>query len=330
MVAHNRLEDDLAAPAAPQAWASPVGQPAPNSYYAHVGVDMLWTGDLAVTEDMHLPPVRPDDETGNLEPDDDDSARRGFERYDLTQNFVRATISDAGPTPSHMGRVTSASVTGMWVDTDNPLPFRADLDVDWCFMGSLSMRFAGRVVRTSASGMAVVLDVDDASWRFRSTFIDQARTPGDDPPTVIIRPRSDKAPPIHKADGTLLRLADQWQAMEDSLEDDEAHQAFINACLSAQRLEYALERYRELKLHNPNSPVATRYLKQIGTILTFYTFKREATETGTPWWKKAVAIMVVLGVGAVGSLTLAERLAHSHLLTKQTVTRTTPPSSANR
>lgn len=346
MVVHDRREGDVPvlgssalsarARVAPAAWPTSVlnapmlGAPAPTSYYAHVGVDMLWTGDLAVTEDMHLPPVRPDDETGNLEPQEDDDAKRGFERYDLTQNFVRASVLPRNDAAGHSGRVTSASVTGMWVETEHPLAFRSDVDVDWCVMGSFSLRFAGRVVRTSATGMAVVLDVDDSSWRFRSSFIDLARTPSDEPPSVIVQPRSERAPAIHKTDGAILRLAEHWTSIEDRLDDDAAHQAFISACLAAQRLEYALERYRELKLHNPNSVVATRYLKQIGTILTFYTFKRQAPESGTPTWKKGAALIVLLIVGAVGSLTLAERLTQSQITSKQTITRTTPNFGAPR
>lgn len=300
----------------------------PTPYYAQMGIDISWTGDLAVTEDMHLPPLRSDDETGSLDPQEDGRSHRGFERYNLEQNFIRATVRQGAGPSGEVGRVTNASVTGMWVDTSQPLPFKTNVDVDWCVMGSFSMRFAGRVVRCTDTGMAVVLDVDDSSWRFRSSFIDLARTPTDEPPTVIVQQRSGKQSAPQSNDEILLGLADQWQRMEKTLDDDKAHQEFITTCLNAKRLEYALERYRELKLHNPNSPVATRYLKQIGTILTFYTLNREPDDPTAPWWKKMAALIVLLLVAAVGSLTLAERLTQSRLhLQESTVT---PPPAVSK
>lgn len=308
----------------------PAEPPAPGSYYANVGVDILWTGDLAVTEDMHLPPVRPDDEAGTYDIVELEPNQRGFERYDLTANFVRATVLDGeGPNSGLTGRVTNASVTGMWVETNHPLPFRSDVDVDWCVMGSYSMRFSGRVVRTTESGMAVVLEVDDSSWRFRSSFIDLARTPSEEPPSVIVQPqRSRRA--ASTPDARLAELGAQWKRVEEDLFDDARHQAFINACLSARRLEYALERYRELKLHNPTSELATRYLKQIGTILTFYTLKREASEEETPRWKKAAVVLALLAIGAVGALTFAERMASSRLAARDIAVQTTLPPGASR
>ncbi len=297
----------------------------PTPYYAQMGIDISWTGDLAVTEDMHLPPMRTDDETGSLEPENTGRSRRGFERYNLEQNFIRATVRQGSEPSGESGRVTNASVTGLWIETSQPLPFRTDVDVDWCVMGSFSMRFPGRVVRCTDTGMAVVLDVDDSSWRFRSSFVDLARTPTDEPPTVIVQKREGNSHAVPQPnDALLLGLAEQWQRMEKNLDDDKAHQEFINACLNAKRLEYALERYRELKLHNPNSPVATRYLKQIGTILTFYTLNKDPEDTSPPWWKKTGALIVLLLVAAVGSLTLAERLTQSKLQLESTTTA--PPS----
>ena len=215
--------------------------PAPGSYYGNMGVDILWTGDLAVTEDMVLPPVRPDDETGSFDVEELEPHRRGFERYDFGANFVRAALLKENGKTGATGRVTNASVTGMWVETNAPLPFRTDVDVDWCVMGSYSMRFSGRVVHTTDSGMAVVLEVDDSSWRFRSSFVDLARTPSEEPPSVVVKPGKGPAPPRAK-DHDLAALASAWKLVEKDLFADEAHQRFINTCLSAQRLEYALER----------------------------------------------------------------------------------------
>lgn len=309
-----------------------LGAPAPNSYYAHMGVDILWTGDLLETEDMVVPPVRPDDETGSFEVLDGDGLRRGFERYDLTPNFVRASLIEAKGVPARIGRVTNASVTGMWVETEQPLPFRSEVDVDWCVMGSFSMRFPGRVVRATESGMAVVLEVDDSSWRFRSSFIDLARTPSDEPPTVIVQPRRAGAPGARE-DARIVELATMWSALEKDLLDDDAHQAFINTALAAKRLEYALERYRELKLHNPTSEIATRYLKQIGTILTFYTLQREDEKEESPrWWKKSAGLIVLLAIALVVALSTVDRMAESRSSTvaQNPALHLTPPPGASR
>lgn len=307
-----------------------VGQPNSRAagYYAHVGVDVLWTGDLAETEDMQLPPVRPDDETGSFDVQEMQAHRRGFERYDLTQNFVRASVIDTPGSAGHVGRVTNASVTGMWVETSHPLPFRTDVDVDWCVTGTFSMRFHGRVVRATDSGMAVVLEVDDESWRFRSSFIDLARTRSEAPPSVIVAPH--RGAPFEQPDDKLENLGEVWKTVEEALHDDAAHQVFINACLSARRLEYALERYRELKLHNPESEVATRYLKQIGTILTFYTLKKKGEREPTPRWKKALVVLAIISVGATAALTFAERMAQSRLHVRSAAIHMTPPPGAIR
>lgn len=295
-----------------------------------MGVDILWTGDLAETEDMVVPPVRPDDETGSFDVQELEPHRRGFERYDLSANFVRATVREAPKGGSGLiGRVTNASVTGMWVETDQPLPFRCEVDVDWCVMGSYSMRFPGRVVRTTDAGMAVVMEVDDSSWRFRSSFIDLARTPSEEPPSVIVQPRASRAEGA-RGDDQLEQLAAAWKKVETDLLDDESHQVFINTCLAARRLEYALERYRELKLHNPSSEIATRYLKQIGTILTFYTLAREPAKSDVPRWRKAAVVLALLAIGAAGALTFAERLTASRLQARDVVTTMTPPPGATR
>jgi hypothetical protein len=306
--------------------------PAANRFYSDIGVDILWTGDLAVTEDMGRPPIMDGDgePSGALGDPLVMPSRRGFERYDLTRSFVRASVLPGPDAPSAAGRVTNASVTGMWVETDKPLPFRTQVLVDWCVMSNFSMRFEGRVVRTTETGMAVVIDVDDASWRFRASFIDLARTPSESPPTVVVQAHTGRTNPRQpKNDATLEALAAQWAAMDESLSDDAAHQAFITACLKARRLEYALERYRELKLLHPEWEGVNRYLQQIGTILTFYTMQRAEAAPEAKGWKKPALLAAIIAVVAAGALSVAQMIAAQQLNPKPAAATqlVTPPGA---
>ncbi|MCA9551047.1 MAG: hypothetical protein KC933_13520 [Myxococcales bacterium] len=301
--------------------------PSANRFYSDIGVDILWTGDLSVTEDMGRPSFLDEDGVLNETPSGSLPSRRGFERYDLTRSYVRATVQQPND-HNASGRVTNASVTGMWVETDKPLPFRTQVLVDWCVMNNFSMRFEGRVVRTTETGMAVVIDVDDSSWRFRSSFIDLARTPSESPPTVVVQPHTGKTNPRQpKNDAMLDSLATQWAAMNDDLSDDRAHQAFITACLKAHRLEYALERYRELKVLQPEAERVNRYLQQIGTILTFSTMQRSEAAEDTKRWKKGVLLLAILVVVGTGALSIAQRLTAQQLNRPAEQVQVLPPGA---
>ncbi len=259
------------------------------SYYNDMGIDTLWTGDIQRSLDISID-IRPPVDVEEL-----DARRRGFERYSLRENMVRAALFGASR-HARYGRVTDASVTGMWIETEHPLPFRAEVDVEWSVMG-FGQTFQGRVVRSTEGGMAIQLETDDATWRFRSSFIDLARTPTRDPPQVIVRTRRDRADRHVAPDTALLaQLEHEWLGVLEAIEDDEAHQAFINACLKNKRLEFALECYRELKTTNPDSDVATRYLKQIGTILSFYTLQPTQQRDERDKKKLFPIIMIILAV----------------------------------
>ncbi len=258
-------------------------------YYNDMGLDTLWTGDIQRSLDISID-VRPPVDVEEI-----DARRRGFERYSLRENQVRAALFGADR-HARYGRLTDASVTGMWIETEHPLPFRSEVDVDWCVMG-FSQTFKGRVVRSSLNGMAIQIETDDVSWRFRSSFIDLARTPSSDPPSVVVRLRADRDGHRVSPDLAMLQqLEQEWLGVLEALDDDGAHQGFINVCLKNKRLEFALECYRELKTSNPDSEVATRYLKQIGTILSFYTLQPSTQKNEE---KKKGLIPIVLIVLAV-------------------------------
>lgn len=260
-----------------------------ESYYNDMGIGTLWTGDVQQSLDIAID-VRPPVDVEEI-----DSRRRGFERYDVTENLIRAAIHTDPRAPMHVGRVINASVTGMYVETKHALPFRSSVIVEWSVMG-YSQTFEGRVVRHGPDGMAIHLETFDDTWRFRSSFIDLARTPTDDPPKVTIRLDGDhaiQAPDLERQ--VLDGLRDEWSMVRANYEDDVIHQDFINKCIKERRLQYALECYREIKTKDPECEIATKHLKQIGTILSFYTLvpKAPLPESGT---KKYLPIVVVVAV----------------------------------
>lgn len=273
-----------------------------ESYYNDMGLDTLWTGDIQRSLDISID-IRPPVDVEEL-----DARRRGFERYDLRGNLIRAAIFGKDRRP-HQGRLTQASVTGMWIETKHPLPFRAEVDVEWCVMG-FSQTFRGRVVRHSDDGMAIHLDTDDVSWRFRSSFIDLARTPSSDPPSVVIRHRKETDTAVND-DALMQQLEHEWVGVQEALDDDTVHQAFIHSCIRGKRLQFALECYRDFKSTNPDSELATRYLKQIGTILSFYTLQT-SNQLPQPEKKKIFPIMIIIMV-VLAALLLAPTIVQKKL-----------------
>ena len=151
------------------------------------------------------------------------------------------------------------------------------------------MTFMGRVVRSTEAGMAIHLKCDDSSWRFRSSFIDIARTPSAMPPSMVVRCVSDGG-----EDNDYRALHEAWQKARISLSDAD-HQAFITEMLKRKRLDYALEQYRRLQEEEPQSEIAARYLKQIGTILGFYTLQRapEVSASSDNILKRSIFLIMV-------------------------------------
>lgn len=216
------------------------------------------------------------------------SCRRGFERYALHNKNVRAKITTAQG-DSYSGRLTETSVTGFWVQTDSPLPFKAPVELEWSVDG-YSMSFIGRVVRRAHNGMAIHIQCDDSSWQFRSKFVTLARAKGVNDASVVVRCMSVEHGEEHQA------LLEAWQKTQGT-DDDRVHQLFISEMLKRRRLDYALERYRQLLDDDPNHEFAPKYLKQIGTILSFYTLQRapQGTEEQNNHLRKPF-ILLVLGI----------------------------------
>ncbi len=255
-----------------------------DPYHPSFTADVLLTGDVVRSSDI-LPgdptedcPVFADDATGTGDLGQAQAStdaelgegRLGFGRFRLANNFIRVRILGEDSKPS-MGRMTNASVTGLFVRCQSPLPFRSAVRVEWIIASDMTMSFSGKVIRTTPEGMAIHLSTDDANWRFRASFIDLCRKPSDQPPTVSIRKMTAKEVRQHEADDAILReLGRHWRSVEEALDDDGTHQQFIQRCLEKRRLQFALERYRELQLWPVSDFDATPYLSQIGKILLFY------------------------------------------------------------
>lgn len=63
---------------------------------------------------------------------------------------------------------------------------------------------------------------------------------------------------------------DAWNALLRDLSDEDAHQRFIRACLSAGKLPFALESYRRLQQLHPAEARLGSYVQQISKLLQFH------------------------------------------------------------
>jgi hypothetical protein len=271
-----------------------------------ISVDVSWTGDLPGRY-VDRPAVQ------NVQVVDRPHALAGverpaFERHDLPKERVAARVWKKPQGPPGVGFVKNASVTGMWIDTDSPMPLREQVTVELQVPGGYSATLGGRVVRANDRGMAIHLNTEDSTWQFRSSFLELARREDGQPPSVIVR-RADIEPEDDTADlrdaGDLRVLGAKWHEVLADLKQDAVHQDFIQECLKRQRLEFGLERYRELK-GGPDNAVAAKYLGQIGVILGFMSLKKNPQTDQSDRYARAKMLMLVVIV--LGALFLARQL----------------------
>lgn len=288
-------------PPGPPRQAAPSGVPSKDAYYTDLGIDLSWTGnthngdDLLSGEATADTPMMWDEREGSLQYSDEvlNQRNRGFARYSLIHNLIQVSIRHLNKRTT-MGRAINASISGMWIRCEDPLPAEAFVRVDLTVMDGYVMSLAGQVTRASHNqGMAIRLQTNDSNWRFRSSFLDLARTPSKAPPRIHLEELTTGDLEKFRADQRVLaRLRLQWDDLKQHLADDARHQQFIQACLEAQRLEFALERYRNL---DPSLGFdSTPYLKQIGTILTFYTLSRSSADEAKKKKKRSRFLPFVL------------------------------------
>ncbi len=276
----------------------------PTAQTIDVSVDVSWTGDL---------PHRYVDRPAPPKPDQKQLAgvqRPAFERHDLPNRRVAARVWKKPKGPPGVGFVTNASVTGMWIETDTSLPLRTQVQVELHVPGGYSATLIGRVIRANDKGMAVHLNTEDSTWQFRSSFLELARREEGQAPSVIVRtdeaseePVATSTPESEAVDFRVLGV--KWHEVLADLKDDAIHQEFIQECLRRQRLEFGLERYRELK-GGPEDAVAAKYLGQIGVILGFMSLKKDPAKDDEKRTKTLKLMLLCISV--LGALLLAQRL----------------------
>lgn len=164
-------------------------------------------------------------------------------------------------------KVTSGSAHAFFIRTSHPLSQDTHVFVELNMLGSYRLRVPGIVVRSTDNGFAIQLDPDPRTIPFRAAFLDLARQAYLVSPSVVV----EMLPPKEEAETKPIEvneLEDAWLEVLNRSDDDELHQIFIHACMRAQDIEYAVEKYREQA--SLGVPFAEKYLEQLGTILGFY------------------------------------------------------------
>ncbi len=262
-----------------------------------------WTADLVAASGDLLPwdVLENGLRTGDLGAKD-----RAFKRFDLNANVVRAAFLQGNRTLN--GRATNASVNGLFVEVDAKVALGDQLRVDLTNSDGEHQHFEARVARVTPKGFGLILAVGDASAAFRQRFVNQAKSPGAEPPAVLLQPLSARKPTyeIETSVTQLLLLHEMWSQLELRIEEDGVHQEFIHACLSHQRLEYALARYQELANVRPDLPLAEHYLHQIGTILRFSNSQQKRPDEEATWQRKVFGLLLVVSVIVIGAIWVAQ------------------------
>lgn len=258
-----------------------------------MGPAELHTGRAGLTASPLLPAMTADE-------------RRTAGRHRLRGAAVRVSI--AGPEPAR-GRVRDISATGgLFVETRAPLAPKTPVRATLAASATAEMIFLGTVMRAEEGGMAVMLELDDAGAPFLARFVDAARETATGLELRIEEARD------ASSDVALSRL---WVELTAAPTDAAANQRFIDACLAAKRLDFALDRLRALKAAGPISPQMERSLQQVGSILGFLALSR-APVVAEPKVRMrplvlalAIAAVGIIGMGAAGRVTAREIEARS-------------------
>lgn len=262
-------------------------------------------GEDGPTHDLCIPRgVVSDEPTPPLPPVARDE-RRASRRHRLIGAAVRATIYDPGaPIPTTRGRVRDISADGgLFVETRAPLALRSVVRVGMAVAPGRAMRLTGTVVRAGADGMALLLRLDADEAAFLNVFVAvarEARRSG----ALDIRVERVAGDATESAE---IVLAATWQELRAHPEDPQAHQRFLDACVSAQRMDYALARLRELKAAHPDEPRVDRSLEQVGQVLGFVALTRTPSIAEPAFRTRPYVWLIVLVLAALTAMAL---LAH--------------------
>ena len=162
--------------------------------------------------------------------------------------------------------------------------------------------FGGPWLALRAKKWTFALELTQESHPFLQIFLDEARDVTQ-PSIEQVRLRQVER---LRADSLTedAQVGMLWNEAAAYLEDDEKQQAFIQACLKTQQLEYAVRCYRALKLEKPNDVLIDRYLHQVGTILGFYALNKTDAAT-TADNKMPTSVKAGMALFLVAALALA-------------------------
>ncbi|MFO0725471.1 MAG: hypothetical protein U1E65_16930 [Myxococcota bacterium] len=231
-------------------------------------------GRLLETADLGLPKAdggaMPEMESLVEQLETSPDERRGARRHRLVGMAIAVELKNGV-----RGRVREASVTGgLFVELVGALPDAKRVKVNASLPNGHAMTFSGAITRRAEDGFAVKLDVDDRGTAFLNVFIAIAKERANAEPLVLEMAASDNA------DEAEVRLAGLWHDVLQAPKEDGPNQRFINAALSAGRLDLATERYRQGLAKEPSFEAR---LVHIGKLLSFAAFQARGDD------KKAVA-----------------------------------------
>lgn len=197
--------------------------------------------------------------------------------FELSANMVRVIVISAEGQASR-GRARAMSYRGgMVVDLKQPLLTDSPLSAELTCVDGERHGYRGKVQRTTAEQILVQLEIAEERKPHFDRFLTEAR---DITQPSIYQIRIRAQDPSMRVETWLddQALARLWNDASNALEDDATQQRFIQACLKANKVDFAVRCYRELKEDNPEDERVARYLNQVGTILGFYAFRKEATQ----------------------------------------------------
>lgn len=253
------------------------------------------TGNLP-TADLGLPKTEAgltDMESLVDQLDTEPNTRRGARRHKLKSSAVQVEL-DGGA----RGRLRDASVTGgMFIEGFLPSANVKRLKVEAKLSSGHTMSFAANVLRRAEDGVGIRLEVDPAGQAFLNIFIAVAREHSEGPPLLL------RIAQAEAQDEVAMKLGRLWHDVLLQPADNETNERFINACLSANRLDVATARYREALEREPS--FAAR-LTHIGKLLHFAAFTPRQSEPqaqkkkrGSPAFWGLLLILAAISVMAI-------------------------------
>jgi DNA-binding response OmpR family regulator len=229
--------------------------------------------------------------------------RRTAERHELDVNVVRATITGGPDQGAVRGRVRNLSLTGgLMIESSSKINAKTAITAELTLYDGRMLSFGGRIVRAGQKQeVALKLDADDAQQRtFLQRFLDDARSPDGralQPVRILVKDESASGAALDET-----ALMKRWLEVSERLDEDDVQQRFIQDCLRAEKLEFAVARYRDLKNARPDDERVAKYLLQLGTILSFKAFGKKDLENAPA--KMPGSLKIVIGFFVLAAIAL--------------------------